>query len=268
MRKGQTGVFYIDSFTASGSSHHPYTYSITPASSVNAQLPYGVQKQVVKPDLRGWTQCYSGTYAAGMGEIEFETILECAITTEAKYMMLACGTSADNFYNMAAGPIEDVFLIEGTKISNGVTWYWLTEDTDHWAWGFADGSVQPAQIQCDDAAGDKRTCWYVDFVGEPRTGYRCGDMTGLDGNEWYRYVYVASEIPTIPLDTVETYSLMSNGTISGMCLLDSSCNPTNPLQLGLPTISGDLGFIVTATDDAGCSASASGILHVCYRTLF
>jgi hypothetical protein len=228
IESGQTGVFYTDSFSATGSSHLPYTYSFAPST----YYPSGVQKQV-SADLNGWRLCYTSPYG---DYLTAEDMVDIGELCSGSYMMLACANDGaeGTFYNLAAGETSAI-LAEGTSNSNGVEWYRTTG-----AWGFADEDAALNLNSCDILDGDTRTCWHVssDFGG-----YRCGDVTSLNENySWQRYVYVADSKNS---NDLTEYELLANGTL-----------------LGLPTISGDLEFTVVVTDAAGCPASRAGVLHI------
>lgn len=203
--KGQTGVFYTDSFSATGSSHLPYTYSFAPST----YYPSGVQKQV-STDLNGWRLCYTSPY----GEyLTAEDMTDIGELCGGSYMMLACANDGaeGTFYNLAAGETSAI-LADGTSNNNGVEWYRTTG-----AWGFADEDAALNLNSCDILDGDTRTCWHVssDFGG-----YRCGDVTSLNENySWQRYVYVADSKNS---NDLTEYELLANGTLSGTYLIKRS----------------------------------------------
>lgn len=202
MIKGQTGVFYTDSFSAAGSSHRPYTYTIA-----KPFYPSGVQKQVPAGMAASWRLCYTGSYDYSL---EAEFFAELAVECNATYMMLACASQAGaDFYNLAAGETSAV-LGDGISTNNGVQWYYSGQ-----AWGFADPADELALDSCDGDDGDLRTCWYAN---QEKGGYRCGNVTGLnDDSTWQRYIFVSDF--AAGASAIDEYELLPNGTLLGTVYL-------------------------------------------------
>jgi hypothetical protein len=142
----------------------------------------GVQENVPETKLKGWQQCYSGTYDEALA-VAIPTILQqCTLGR----LLLACRpTGSTSFDVLAMGNSADVLFDCGTTAScvhqgNGVGWYFST----NFSWGFAPGGQPVNRANCDTFAGSDRLCWHTDG----QAGYKCGSNVALS-NAWERVVY-------------------------------------------------------------------------------
>jgi len=151
----------------------------------------GVQNNLSKAILTGWSICYQDTYDKVFG---FTTAIN---NCKGQYLLMACSqNNAASLAVAAMGLRTDVTFMTGNTmsgqnkvhISNGVEWYC----DNNWAWGFANANDAVSLNECDtdtNPNNNLRLCWHtLNFVG----GYRCGSNTGLNSDpNWTRYVYTS-----------------------------------------------------------------------------
>lgn len=149
----------------------------------------GVQQNVQKSQLVGWSQCYEDGYDNSNTQMS-QILQQCS---KGK-LLLACAQQGSGTLNvLAMADRDDVLFDCGTDSlcthqANGVGWYW----SDQWSWGFAPGNQPVQRNSCDvqDQQNNDRICWHSGG-GMINGGYRCGNASGLWDPNWRRFVYQA-----------------------------------------------------------------------------
>jgi len=150
----------------------------------------GVQTNLPKAQLTGWSVCYQDTYNVTMNLPN--VLAQCQGT----YLLMGCmPNNAANLTVAAMGLRSDVTFATGNTaqgqnkvhVANGVEWYC----DNNWSWGFANPGDAVNLFQCDvqtSPNNNLRLCWHTVGAG----GYRCGATTGLNADAtWTRVVYKA-----------------------------------------------------------------------------
>ena len=151
--------------------------------------PVGVQTNVPVASLAGWTQCYTGTYAASNVSLAGTILTQCS---GANLMMACRPVGSSTLTVLAWAPRADVIFNTGdsnnvTHNANGVEWYY----SNSYSWGFVNGGNTVNRFSCDTANTNAATrlCWHTSG-GTLNVGWRCGATTGLNGTAtWERIVY-------------------------------------------------------------------------------
>ncbi len=147
----------------------------------------GIQQNLPVANLTGWTQCYLDTYAKNNGQLAQEIVAAC---TKANVMLACRPTGATTLTLAADAPRADVFFDTGTgntpHNANNVGWYFNND----YSMGFAPQGEAISRGQADTLPGATRLSWHT--LSQNSGGYRCGDVTGLNGSTSYeRVVYQA-----------------------------------------------------------------------------
>ena len=136
---------------------------------------------------RGWTTCWSETYATSG-----TTIASVLASCTGQSLMMACRPVGNTAFTLAAwGDKVDVTTDTGansdvTHDVGKVSWYYHGE----LSWGFAPAGDGVNKNECDYNDGvnpnqDKRLCWHV-VSSAVSDGYRCGDNDLNGDTGWER----------------------------------------------------------------------------------
>jgi len=151
----------------------------------------GIQSGIAESSVlsKGWTLCYSDTYADGTTPVS-SILSACG----GAHLMLACRPVGDANLTLASHAPRSVVTADTGNADNGVYtpfgsvgWYF----NDNWSWGFFVAGDGVGKNSCDVASGaypDQRMCWHASggFISD---GYRCGtNILNLDPT-WERLVY-------------------------------------------------------------------------------
>ena len=135
----------------------------------------------------GWEFCWNGPFGAteALGGILEQCngdrlLLGCRPNAEADTLTLAAnGDRRDVLFD--CGDAEDC-----RHDANGVGWYY----SDAHSWGFVPEGAPLRRNSCDVERNDRaelRMCWHTG-AGDIRDGYRCGDNSVGNNDEWNRLI--------------------------------------------------------------------------------
>lgn len=159
----------------------------------------GPTKDVAISSLDGWTECFRNTYATSTA-----TVADILATCNGANLMLACrATGSDTLQLAAHAPRADVIHDTGGEdkphVANGTGWYFHSDPSASFAWGFAPAGDEIQLDSCDvmassdtpGADGDRRLCWHT-HQGLLDGGWRCGADEELNSSAAFeRIIYQA-----------------------------------------------------------------------------
>jgi hypothetical protein len=151
----------------------------------------GVMNNVPINSLGGWTQCFVDVYG-DQNNPSVNTILQMCPGSN---LLMGCRMKGSQTLLLAAeAPRADVLFDEGQNaagvhMANGTGWYFSAS----YSWGFVKGGDTPQRNSCDvgNTNPDQRLCWHSGG-GTLNGGYRCGSVTGLNGDQNYERILFTS----------------------------------------------------------------------------
>ena len=164
------------------------------AHAIPSYMPTGPQANVPLATVTGagWTQCYSATMSAIIGNNAENVLNVCA----GDYLMMAGRvTGSDTFLSLAAAVRSDTILDTGntsvTHLANGSNWWF----SDGWSWGFTEANDTVSNNQCDTSASPLSMCLHtLNFTG----GYRINNIQGLNSSTAYEKVFFVANSANVP----------------------------------------------------------------------
>lgn len=170
------------------------TLAVAALGAQAAFVPIGPQNDIAVATVTGtwgWTQCYSATYAAPLGNNAEAALVACSGD---KLMLAARRSGSSIFEVLAAADRTDVLFNTGTNdfttthTANGSEWYYA----DSWSWGFAGLGDAVSKVECDaiGMAERDRLCWHT---SDDYGGWRAGSFVGLNvSTDWEKVILVAN----------------------------------------------------------------------------
>ncbi|MCB9547804.1 MAG: hypothetical protein H6706_18435 [Myxococcales bacterium] len=153
--------------------------------AANALVFAGVRNNVPEAEVTGWRECHRSFY--GQAGISMAQILQ---SCNAPQIMYGCKANNANAWQVLAqgsraAVFREIGRVNNPVIDNQVAWYFSVD----WSLGFAPAGQAISRNSCDtqNGLGDKRICWHS-RGGSMNGGWRCGNNTGLNGNNGYTRV--------------------------------------------------------------------------------
>jgi len=166
------------------------TNNVCQGAGGNTYLPAGVATNLPVAMLTGWTPCYNDTYASS-GILLAQVLNACAKSK----LFFGCRFAGSQTILVGAWiPRANVSLlpaINGAQGGNGTQWIFANKVNDYGCWAFVpNGDTLPGG-SCDlDSGGPTHLSWST-FDAETAPGYRCGNDSRLDTNQYERVIFHA-----------------------------------------------------------------------------